>query len=100
MSTEGHWLQVNRPLCNLLGYDEAELLEKTFQQVTYPDDLATDLGHVTQMLAGEIDTYQIEKRYIHKEGHVVWGVLDSIATSCGRWCAGAFHLSDSRYHWP
>ena len=68
----GHWLKVNRALCALIGYSEKELLAKTFQDITHPDDLETDLGYVRQMLSGEIRTFQMEKRYFHKAGQIVW----------------------------
>jgi PAS domain S-box-containing protein len=69
---DGHWLKVNNSLCQIVGYPEQELLCKTFQDITYPDDLQSDLNFVAQLLAGEIDHYQMEKRYFHKDGHVVW----------------------------
>jgi len=75
VSTDGHWLKVNRSLCKIVGYSEQELLAIDFQTITHPDDLETDLNYVRQMLAGEIDTYQMEKRYIHKLGHIVWILL-------------------------
>jgi len=68
---DGRWLKVNRALCKMIGYTETELMRTDFQHVTHPEDLETDLSHVRQMLAGEIPYYQIEKRYIHKEGQVV-----------------------------
>ncbi|MBI3942893.1 MAG: PAS domain S-box protein [Chloroflexi bacterium] len=72
---DGSFLKVNRALCHLVGYTEQELLHKTFQDITHPDDLATDLDYVRQLLAGERRAYQMEKRYIHKLGHVVWVLL-------------------------
>jgi PAS domain S-box-containing protein len=75
VSLEGRWIKVNRSLCDLLGYSEAELAVKTFQEITHHEDLDTDLGYVKQMLAGEILSYQMEKRYIHKAGEVVWVLL-------------------------
>ena len=75
LTTEGQWFRVNRALCELVGYSEAELTQKTFQDITHPDDLETDLDHVRQLLAGKIDSYQIEKRYFHKLGHVLWVLL-------------------------
>ena len=72
VSPEGRWLQVNRSLCDILGYTEQELLGMTFQEITHPDELASVLSHVRQMLDGRLPTCQTEKRYIHKEGHVVW----------------------------
>nr|MDJ0637057.1 PAS domain S-box protein [Xenococcaceae cyanobacterium MO_188.B29] len=75
VSLEGRWLQVNHSICDMVGYSESELLATTFQQITHPDDLETDLGYVGQMLAGEIPYYHLEKRYLHKQGHVVWILL-------------------------
>ena len=72
VAPEGRWLKVNRALCALTGYSEEELLTKSFQDITHPDDLETDLGYVRQLLSGEIPTYQIEKRYFHKAGQIVW----------------------------
>src|ERR1700730_11508635 len=75
VSPEGKWLRVNRAICEITGYTEAELLERTFQDITHPDDLEQDLEYVRKMLAGEIDTYQMEKRYHHKNGSIVWILL-------------------------
>jgi len=75
VSTEGKWLRVNRAICEITGYSEAELLKRTFQEITHPDDLDLDLENVRKMLASEIDTYQMEKRYFHKNGSIVWVLL-------------------------
>ena len=72
VSTEGHFLQVNRALCGILGYSEDELLAKTFQDLTHPEDLKADRELVQQLLANEITTYQVEKRYLCKDGHFAW----------------------------
>ncbi len=72
VALDGHWLRVNPALCELLGYDEAELAEMTFQDVTHPDDLDADLEQADQLLAGEIDHYTMEKRYFTKRGHLIW----------------------------
>jgi PAS domain S-box-containing protein len=72
VSLDGHWLRVNQKLCEILGYSVAELTECTFQDITHPDDLETDLAYVRQLLAGEIQTYSMEKRYFHKSGETVW----------------------------
>jgi PAS domain S-box-containing protein len=75
VSTEGRWLQVNRALCRMLGYDEPELLTTTFRQITHPDDLEVDQDLVEMMLSGGIHEYQMEKRYLHKTGRIVHGSL-------------------------
>ncbi len=75
VGTDGRWLQVNRALCNIVGYSKEELEATTFQAVTHPDDLDADLTLLRQLLKGEISTYQMEKRYLHKQGHIIWIVL-------------------------
>lgn len=72
VAPDGRWLRVNDKLCSIVGYSQEELLAKTFQDITHPDDLNTDLGQVQRMLANEIDTYALEKRYLHKGGNTVW----------------------------
>ena len=75
VAPDGTWLKVNQAICDITGYTEAELLQRTFQDITHPDDLDLDLSNVNRMLAGEIATYQMEKRYFHKEGAIVWVLL-------------------------
>ena len=70
----GQYVKANRALCEMFGYPEAELLTKSYQEVTHPDD-RDDHGAVRRMLAGEIDSIRMEKRYLHRGGHVVWGHL-------------------------
>ena len=76
VSPEGNWLRVNRSLCEIVGYSEAELLVSDFQAITHRDDLGNDLAEIYRMLSGEIPTCQLEKRYLHRLGHDVW-VLSS-----------------------
>lgn len=75
VALDGSWLRVNRSVCELLGYSSAELLHTTFQAITHPDDLEADLKFVRRLLLGDIQTYRMEKRYYHKQGHIVWGLL-------------------------
>ena len=75
VSLDGHWLKVNPALCQIVGYSPEELLGLTFQDITHPDDLDLDISYVHQLLAGTISTYQLEKRYFHKQGHMVWILL-------------------------
>ncbi|NJO80752.1 MAG: PAS domain S-box protein [Cyanobacteria bacterium RM1_2_2] len=76
VSPEGRWLQVNCTLCEMLGYAEAELLATTFQAITHPDDLDMVLQSFQQLLSGEIRSCRMEKRYLHRLGHVVWVTLN------------------------
>src|SRR5689334_10134584 len=69
---DGRWLRVNRKLCALVGYAHDEMMRLTFQDVTHPDDLAADLAYVRRLLAGEIETYSLEKRYVRKDRALVW----------------------------
>ena len=71
LSLEGAWLWANAELRDLLGYSQSELAGMTFQDVTHPDDLEGDLRLVEQLVAGELRSYSMEKRYIHKNGHEV-----------------------------
>jgi diguanylate cyclase (GGDEF)-like protein/PAS domain S-box-containing protein len=75
VAPDGRWLRINRSLCEITGYPAEELLGKTFQDITHLQDLDKDLDNVRRMLSGEVRTYQMEKRYLHKEGHVVWVLL-------------------------
>ncbi|HBV40391.1 MAG TPA: diguanylate cyclase [Erwinia sp.] len=75
VSPEGRFLQVNQSLCRLLGYTRAELVTMNFQTLTHPDDLTIDESKRQDLLAGKIETYSHEKRYLHKDGRVVWALL-------------------------
>jgi two-component system, sensor histidine kinase and response regulator len=75
VSIDGRWLKINQALSDLTGYSAEELINKNFQNMTHPDDLDADLSNVRQLLAGEIRFYKMEKRYFHKEGHLVWALL-------------------------
>jgi len=72
VGTDGRWLRVNDKLCAIVGYPREELLRLTFQDITHPDDLETDLNQVRLVLAGVIKTYSMEKRYIRKDRSLVW----------------------------
>lgn len=72
VAPDGKWLRVNQKLCQIIGYTKEELLTKTFQEITHPEDLDTDLEYVRQILAGEITTYSIEKRYICRNKNYIW----------------------------
>ena len=71
----GRWLQANAAFCEFTGYPANELLTMTFQDITHPGDLEKELTEVRQLLSGEIRSYRMEKRYIRRDGSVVWGLL-------------------------
>ena len=84
VAPDGTFLRVNRALCEIVGYSNPELLALTFQDITHPDDLEADLDQVRQVLAGDIDTYQMLKRYIRKDGETVWIKLSVSLVRDGR----------------
>jgi PAS domain S-box-containing protein len=68
-------LRVNKAFCRMLGYSDAQMLSRTLHQITHPEDVGEDMYQRALCLAGEKETYQREKRYLHRDGHVVWGDL-------------------------
>lgn len=74
VSTTGQFLQVNTEFCRIIGYSKQEVLSQTFtfQQITFPDDLAADMAHVNALLQGLGNSFTLEKRYIRKEGNIIW----------------------------
>lgn len=72
---DGSLLVVNRALCEMLGYSEDDLVTRGFQELTHPEDLSADLEEFNRVLAGEIDSYRLRKRYLHSDGRIVWGDL-------------------------
>jgi diguanylate cyclase (GGDEF)-like protein/PAS domain S-box-containing protein len=69
---DGRFLRVNRSLCEITGYQEAQLLELNFQEITHPADLDADLAHLEQLRNGEIDRYSMEKRYRTAGHNQIW----------------------------
>lgn len=69
------WVKVNQSLMNLLGFSEEEFYAMTFPDITHKDDLDADMEQLGQLLRGEIESYQIEKRYFHKKGGIIWVLL-------------------------
>ncbi|MES2906998.1 MAG: CHASE domain-containing protein [Pseudomonadota bacterium] len=72
----GKWIRVNPALCQLLGYTQEELLKTDFQTMTHPEDLNRDMEFVAKVLHGDISHYQMDKRYFHKSGRVIWVLLN------------------------
>lgn len=75
LDIDGKWLKINQTLCQIIGYSEEELYQLTFQEITHPDDLKADLDLVQELIDGKRSHYQMEKRYIHKKGHIVHIIL-------------------------
>jgi PAS domain S-box-containing protein len=75
VSTKGEWLEVNPFLLSLLGYEKEQLLAKTFQDISHPEDLDKDLDLLGKLLNGEVASYRREKRYLHENGGILWVLL-------------------------
>ncbi|MBZ0097583.1 MAG: PAS domain S-box protein, partial [Taibaiella sp.] len=75
VSPEGKALEVNDALCAITEYSRDELFNLTFEEITHPDDLAIDMRFVKQLQNGEIDSYNLEKRYISKHRRIIWAIL-------------------------
>ena len=92
----GRLLQLNRSLCHITGYSTAELLEMTLAEVTHPDDVDAEAPLQEELLAGEIPNYGLEKRYVRKDGSLVW-VMHNASTvhdASGNLLYGIAQVSD------
>jgi PAS domain S-box-containing protein len=69
---DGRWIRVNKTFCRILGYPVDELLTKSFHDVTHPDDLAADVVQFELLRQGKIDSYDVEKRDVRKDGAIIW----------------------------
>jgi diguanylate cyclase (GGDEF)-like protein/PAS domain S-box-containing protein len=76
VSLDGRYLQVNRSLCEILGYPEEELQALTWQEITHPDDLATSLAYAHRIKEGKCSKYHLDKRFLNADGHTVWASLN------------------------
>ncbi len=85
-SPDRAWLEVNDYLCEVLGYTKTELLQKSWVDVTHPDDIEADLSAFQQVLSGELDRYSLDKRFVHKDGSIIHTIM---STTCLR------HADDS-----
>jgi two-component system sensor kinase FixL len=75
---DGRWFKVNAALCVMLGYEESELLGQAGEAMTHPDDFREESPVRKRLLLGEMPSYQMTKRYLHKRGHMIW-VLATVA---------------------
>ena len=73
VDAEGRFLLVNNKLCDIVGYTREELLVRGFQDITHPEDLAASLENFHSLMRGELPSFSLEKRYLRKDGSVVWG---------------------------
>ena len=75
VAPDGRWLRVNGKLCDIVGYTPEDLATRTFQDITHRDDLGSDLQQMQRLLAGQIEMYSTEKRYVRSDGSIVWTEL-------------------------
>ncbi|HZX31388.1 MAG TPA: PAS domain S-box protein [Rhodocyclaceae bacterium] len=85
VALDGTWLEVNDALCAIVGYEREEMLKMGFPDITHTPDLAADLTLYEKLMAGQIPSYTLEKRYIRKDGSLVWVNLTGslVRDSCG-----------------
>lgn len=72
LSLQGDWLEVNQRFCEMTGYSREELLAMKFQEITHPDDLPFNIDALARLSSGDLDSYSVEKRYIRKDGRILW----------------------------
>ena len=77
VATGGQWMKVNRTLCEIAGYSEVEFRSLFFHSLTHPEDVETHQIQVRSLLAGEIGAFQLEERYLHKSGSILWVFLSA-----------------------
>jgi len=80
-SPEKGWIEVNDRICSILGYSRDEIVQRTWPELTHPDDLAADIEQFDLILSGQIEKYSMDKRFIRKDGEIVW---TSISIGCVR----------------
>ncbi|MFD0799068.1 PAS domain S-box protein [Maribacter chungangensis] len=79
INLEGEWIRVNKTICTIFGYTQEELAKTTFKDITYPEDLEMGLVLFQEILNGKRDSFQLEKRYTHKTGRIVYAVVNVTA---------------------
>ena len=81
LNPDGQWLRVNKQLCDIVGYTQEELLRLKYQDITHPEDLPEDVAKAEDIIAGRSDRYAMRKRYVRKDGSIVWV---NLTVSCVR----------------
>jgi two-component system CheB/CheR fusion protein len=76
---DGRFIRVNDSMCKMLGYNEQEFLEKTFSEITYSDDINIGLNYTKELIQGKRKYFWLEKRYLHKNGNIIWGLVSASA---------------------
>jgi diguanylate cyclase (GGDEF)-like protein/PAS domain S-box-containing protein len=79
-----HFLKINDQMCNILGYSREELRQKTWVDVTHPDDIATNMDVLNRILKGKIENYTLEKRYLKKDGSIIYAILNAYCVRAER----------------
>lgn len=94
--TGGQLLRVNEALCSIVGYTGDELVGRDVQAITHPEDVDADVRLLRRLLSGDISNYEVEKRYIHADGHVVWALVRGsiVRDSAGRPLYGVGQMQD------
>lgn len=93
---DGRYIKVNQAMCEFVGYSEAELLDMSYHDITHQDDLADNVSARARMLDGKLPKFQMEKRYVRKDGRVVWAlmVVSEILDKNGRMIASVGQMLD------
>jgi PAS domain S-box-containing protein len=80
------FIEVNSKICEILGYERSELMQKTWAELTHPDDLARDLASFNKVISGQIEGYTLDKRWLRKDGQIIDG---EISVKCLRRADGS-----------
>jgi PAS domain S-box-containing protein len=96
VATDGRWLRVNEAYCRMLGYTREALLGTSFRELTHPDDMAEDDEFVSAVAAGETSSLERERRYLHRDGSIVWVHVraEVIRNEAGEPLYAVSHLQD------